>query len=92
MDGVRRANGFYREGAGDSRENRVRDVNEVATTCEHLEPTCRGAFIRLTQAPGGALAEDGAGSLGKRQSGGDPLTLCAYRSFNSLMPASIGPV
>ena len=79
MHGVERAKGFYREGAADSCENRVCDTNEVATTREHLEPTCRGAFITLTQAPGGAPAEDGAGSFGKRQRGGDPLTLCAYR-------------
>lgn len=79
MHRVERANGFYREGAADSRENRVSDADEVATAREHLEPTCRGAFISLTQAPGGASAEDGASSFGKRQRGGDPLTLRAYR-------------
>ena len=79
MHGVERANGLYRKGAADSCEHRVRDTNEVATTREHLEPACRGAFISLTQAPGGAPAEDGAGRFGKRQCGGDPQTLRTYR-------------
>ena len=79
MHGVERANGFHWEGAADSRENRVCDADEIATTREHLEPACRGAFISLAQAPAGARAEDGAGGFGKRQRGRDPLPLRAYR-------------
>ena len=79
MYSVERTNGFDREGAADSRKNRVRDTDEVATTREHLEPTCRGAFVSLAQPSGGAPAEDGAGSFGERQHGRDPLTLRAYR-------------
>ena len=79
MHSVERANGFHREGAADSRENRVSHTDEVAPTREHLEPTYRGAFVSLAQPSGGAPAEDGAGGFGKRQRGRDPLTLRAYR-------------
>ena len=79
MHGVKRANGLHWEGAGDSREHRVSHTDEVATPCEHLEPTRRGAFVSLAQPPGGAPPEDGAGRFGKRQRRRDPPTLRAYR-------------
>jgi len=79
MHGIERANGFHREGAADSRKNCVSDTDEVATTREYLESPYRGAFISLTQPPGGAPAKDGAGSFGECQRGRDPPPLRADR-------------
>ena len=79
MHGVKGANGLYREGAANSRKNRIRDTDEGATTREHLEPACRGAFVGLTQPPGATPAEDGAGRFGQGQRGRDSLPRRANR-------------
>ncbi len=73
MHGVEGANGLHREGAANSRQNRVRNRDQVATTCENLEPAYRGAFVGLTHPPAGPPAEDGAGRFGKGQGGRDSL-------------------
>jgi hypothetical protein len=79
MHGVERANGLDRERAADSRKNRISDTDDVATTGEHLKATDRGAFVYLTQPPGGAPPEDGAGGVGESQRGRHSLTRLAYR-------------
>ena len=79
MHCVEGANGFHREGAADSRKNRVSDPDQVATTREDLEAAYRSAFVCLSQPPGGAPAEDGAAGFRNGQRGRHSLPLRAYR-------------
>jgi len=78
MHGIERANGFHRERASDSRQHRLGDTDEGATTRKDLEPTCRGASIGLAQPPPGNGAEDRTSGFGERQRRRDALALRAY--------------